>query len=66
MTTINLAAEALFAQDLRRLEELVDSGVITSLQEGRIAVRVAEKRSAHLGVLKAQVSLDLAARLSDV
>ena len=63
---INLAAEAKFARDLDRLTGLVDAGVVTGVQAGRIATRLAERTGAVLGALRARVLVDLHARRSDV
>lgn len=63
---INLTVEAKFARDLDRLASLVDAGVVTGVQAGRIATRLAERTSAVLGALKARVLVDLHAHRSDV
>ncbi|WP_099332891.1 hypothetical protein [Actinomyces minihominis] len=65
-TEINLTVEAKFARDLARLTGLVDAGVVTGVQAGRIAMRLAERTGAVLGALRARVLVDLHARRSDV
>ena len=63
---INLAVEARFARDLDRLTSLVDAGIVTGAQAGRIATRLAERAGVVLGALRARVLVDLHARRSDV